>query len=321
MADRLHPAVCSARRSASLGAGRFTTFRRITLPLIAPGHCRRCFPVVHCLDRQRAGFSVPVERPHRYVADPHLGYDGVGLGCAGGCSVGCADHKRRRSRGGHGAPSRSVAAHLGVCRLKLIVEPLAAGPFAPFGDVLEIPHPSGRNYFDRALANLRPGARPSLSLSRKEELSSLPLTAQQMERHEFSSQSFVPIDVGRWVVVVAPHAAGGGPDMGGARAFLAGPNHGVTYAANVWHHPLTILDRPASFAVFMWRDGGKATRNSSRCPRPPPSWRNDASEGHGCTSSGFLGGQSPKTTRPADPRPSVVPGEISNRTTATKVDH
>jgi ureidoglycolate hydrolase len=47
---------------------------------------------------------------------------------------------------------------------------------------------------------------PSLSLSRKEDLSSLPLAARQMERHEFSSQSFVPIEVGRWLVVVAPHA-------------------------------------------------------------------------------------------------------------------
>jgi hypothetical protein len=41
-----------------------------------------------------------------------------------------------------------------------------------------------------------------------------------------------------------------------ARAFFAGPRQGVTYAANVWHRPLTILDRPAAFAVFMWLDGG-----------------------------------------------------------------
>jgi ureidoglycolate lyase len=152
--------------------------------------------------------------------------------------------------------------------LKLILEPLAAGPFAAFGEVLEIPHAAGRSYFNRALANLRPSARPSLSLSRKEELSSLPLTALQMERHQFSSQSFVPIDVGRWLVVVAPHAAEGGPDMSGARAFLAGPNHGVTYGANIWHHPLTIFDRPASFAVFMWLEGGKGDEEFFTLPAP-----------------------------------------------------
>jgi ureidoglycolate lyase len=152
--------------------------------------------------------------------------------------------------------------------LKLIVEPLAADPFEPFGDVLEIPHASGRTYFNRALANLRPSARPSLSLSHKEQLSSLPLRVLQMERYEFSSQSFVPIDVGRWLVVVAPHAADGGPDMAGARAFLAGPNHGVTYGASVWHHPLTILDRPASFAVFMWLEGCRGDEEFFTLPAP-----------------------------------------------------
>jgi len=76
-----------------------------------------------------------------------------------------------------------------------------------------------------------------------------------MERHEFSSQSFMPLDVSRWLVVVAPSGADGGPDGSRAVAFLAGPGQGVTYHAGTWHHPLTILDRPGRFAVFMWRDG------------------------------------------------------------------
>jgi ureidoglycolate lyase len=155
-----------------------------------------------------------------------------------------------------------------VARLKLIVEPLAAEPFAPFGEMLIIPEPAGRAYFDRALSNLRPSAQPSLSLSRKEDLSSLPLVARQMERHEFSSQSFVPIEVGRWLVVVAPHAGEGGPDMREARAFIAGPRQGVTYGANVWHHPLTILDRPAAFAVYMWLEGGKGDEEFFTLPTP-----------------------------------------------------
>lgn len=140
--------------------------------------------------------------------------------------------------------------------MNLIVRPLTADLFAPFGEVLTTPTPRGRNYFETALANLRPAARPSLSLARRDEIASLPLTVTQMERHEFSSQSFVPLEAGRWLVLVAPHAAAGGPDMARAQAFLAGPDQGVTYGANVWHHPLTIFDRPAAFAVFMWRDGG-----------------------------------------------------------------
>ena len=31
----------------------------------------------------------------------------------------------------------------------------------------------------------------------------------------------------------------------------------MTYGANIWHHPLTIVERPASFAIFMWLEGGK----------------------------------------------------------------
>jgi ureidoglycolate lyase len=134
----------------------------------------------------------------------------------------------------------------------LLAEPLAAAAFEPFGEVLLVPDTAGRNYYGSALSNRRALARPSISLLRKQEVASLPLVATQMERHEFSSQSFVPLDAGRWLVVVAPHADRGGPDMRMARAFIAGPGQGVTYGANVWHHPLTILDRSAAFAVFMW---------------------------------------------------------------------
>src|SRR3712207_3677343 len=144
--------------------------------------------------------------------------------------------------------------------MRLTSEALTAAAFAPFGEVLEAPTEPGRRYAEAALADLRPGAaRPSLSLVLKPPLASLPLRSRTMERHRFSSQSFVPMDSGRWLVVVAPHAAvGGGPDMARARAFVARPDQGVTYGADVWHHPFTVLDRPARFAVFMWRDGSAA---------------------------------------------------------------
>ena len=82
-----------------------------------------------------------------------------------------------------------------------------------------------------------------------------PLRAELLERHEFSSQSFVPIDVARWLIVVAPHAPRGGPDTSGVRAFIATGRQGVTYKPNTWHHGLTVLDKSGRFAVFMWRTG------------------------------------------------------------------
>jgi ureidoglycolate lyase len=37
---------------------------------------------------------------------------------------------------------------------------------------------------------------------------------------------------------------------------------------NVWHLPLTVLDRPASFAVFMWLDAGRGDEEFVDLPAP-----------------------------------------------------
>jgi ureidoglycolate lyase len=148
------------------------------------------------------------------------------------------------------------------------LDPLTAEAFAPYGEVLTIPVSPGRSYFDGALANHRPEAHASLSIARREDVATLPFTATMMERHEFSSQSFVPLDVGRWLIMVAPHAPGGGPDMTRAKAFLPAPGQGVTFGANVWHHPMTILDKPATFAVVMWLTRGAGDEEFFTLPTP-----------------------------------------------------
>ena len=131
-------------------------------------------------------------------------------------------------------------------------EPLRAEAFAPFGDVLEAPPAPGRLFFGDGLANRRSGATPSLAVACVPPLASRPLVATRMERHEFSSQSFIALDVARWLVIVTPKAADGRPDTTRVRAFLAGPGQGVTYRVDTWHHRLTVLDRPARFAVLIW---------------------------------------------------------------------
>ena len=141
--------------------------------------------------------------------------------------------------------------------MEIVPQPLTKEAFAPFGDVIDVPEVAGRTYYEDALGNLRPTAHASLSVSLRPETADRPLQADLLERHEFSSQTFVPLDVERWLIVVAPHAKAGGPDLTGVRAFIASGKQGVTYRANTWHHGLTVLDRPGRFAVFMWRDGGK----------------------------------------------------------------
>jgi ureidoglycolate lyase len=139
--------------------------------------------------------------------------------------------------------------------MEIVPQPLTKEAFAPFGDVIGVPQSAGRVYYDEALGNLRPHASASLSMALREPTQDRPIKSETMERHEFSSQSFVPVDVGRWLIVVAPHAARGGPDMAAARAFIATGAHGVTYKPNTWHHGLTTLDKPGSFVVFMWKAG------------------------------------------------------------------
>jgi ureidoglycolate lyase len=141
--------------------------------------------------------------------------------------------------------------------MEIISQPLTKEAFAPFGDVIDVPMQAGRNYYDDALGNLRGHAKPSLSMTFRVPTPDRPLKSELMERHEFSSQTFVPVDVARWLIVVAPHAATGGPDMAAARAFIADGQQGVTYKPNTWHHGLTTLDKPGRFAVFMWRAGSK----------------------------------------------------------------
>ena len=141
--------------------------------------------------------------------------------------------------------------------MRLITKPLTSEAFAEFGEVLSAPQTPGRTYIDAALSNRRAEAAPSLSFTCKAP-SALPLSSTTMERHQYSSQSFVPMDAGRWIAIVAPHAADGAPDMARAQAFVARPDQGVTYGANVWHHPFTVIDRPGRFAVFMWKDGSAA---------------------------------------------------------------
>lgn len=150
--------------------------------------------------------------------------------------------------------------------MKIIAQPLTQQAFAPFGDVLHAPSDPGRNYFEDALGNGRPCARPSLSMVRRMPIAGLPFEANLMERHEFSSQSFVPIDTGHWVVIVCPHLPQGGPDLAGLRAFIAQPEQGVTYRMNTWHHGLTLLDKPARLAVFMWRDGTSGDEEFVKVP-------------------------------------------------------
>lgn len=74
-----------------------------------------------------------------------------------------------------------------------------------------------------------------------------------LERHPHSTQTFLPIKAGRWLVVVAPTLLSGEPDLEGIEAFVAGPGDAICIARNAWHAGLTVLDQPAEVGMLMWR--------------------------------------------------------------------
>jgi ureidoglycolate lyase len=89
-----------------------------------------------------------------------------------------------------------------------------------------------------------------------------------MERHKRSSQCFVPLDVSRCVVMVAPDKDGK-PDATQLRAFVARGDQAVNYHVGTWHHPSRPLDRDARFATLMWTTGEKAMDEEwSTLPEP-----------------------------------------------------
>jgi ureidoglycolate lyase len=134
-------------------------------------------------------------------------------------------------------------------------EPLTPEAFRRFGDVVDPPKFGDRPSLSATLTALKKATSPLLSFNHVGPCP-LPLVAREMERHNRSSQCFIPLDVARWVILVAPDRDGA-PDTSGIKAFVARGDQAVNYHVSTWHHPLRVLDRAARFAVLMWITGRK----------------------------------------------------------------
>lgn len=152
--------------------------------------------------------------------------------------------------------------------MQIVAEPLTRAAFAPFGNVIPPMTRPGRAFFNDNLSNARPAASIDLSLALLEPMKAGVLRATVMERHRHSSQTFLPLRVARYLVVVAPHGRDGRPDVAGARAFIADGRRGLTYRADIWHHGLTVLDEPGEFAVLMWCDRTEEDEEFCTLDRP-----------------------------------------------------
>jgi ureidoglycolate lyase len=129
--------------------------------------------------------------------------------------------------------------------------PISANGLAPFATLLASDG-SPRIDFPAAAERGQEAVQPSLCVLRVAPVPASGLSFARMERHPHTAQAFMPLTVGRWIVVVAPDAAGV-PDAGRARAFLAGPGDAIVYHRNAWHAAITVFDRPADIAMMMWK--------------------------------------------------------------------
>lgn len=127
-----------------------------------------------------------------------------------------------------------------------------AEAFAPFGVFLHPPDQAGvRQMYSEWFTPV-----PQRHLQVHTNLvppATVPVRVDCVERHPHAAQAFVPLDTGRYLVVVMPATESGEPDPSGARAFVMPPTLGVLYRPHVWHAGITALDRPSSFTVLMWR--------------------------------------------------------------------
>ncbi|KAK7205038.1 Dal3 protein [Myxozyma melibiosi] len=81
-----------------------------------------------------------------------------------------------------------------------------------------------------------------------------------LERHPFSTQTFLPMgvdarDVAYLVIVAETKAEDGLPDLSTLKAFVAMGNQAVTYGPGTWHAPMVALKEVIDFAVLMHENG------------------------------------------------------------------
>ncbi|MBO3761188.1 ureidoglycolate lyase [Ciceribacter sp. L1K22] len=141
----------------------------------------------------------------------------------------------------------------------LIIRPLTAEAFAPFGDVIEARPDTmrlingGTTERFHALATpdvVGDGARVIINIFRGQPRS-FPYEIGMMERHPLGSQSFSPLNGRPYLVAVSPDESG---KPGKPQAFLARGDQGVNYRRNTWHHPLIAVGEVSDFLIVD-RDG------------------------------------------------------------------
>lgn len=130
-----------------------------------------------------------------------------------------------------------------------IVEPLTQARFRKFGDVIE--RNSGSSFTTNDGEVLRhhdltnidvtsENGRALINIFQVLKPASLPVHLRLMERHPISTQTFVPMNPCKYLVVVAEKDTV--PTQDNLRVFMASEGQGISLHVGVWHHPLIAFD-------------------------------------------------------------------------------
>src|SRR5258708_37173682 len=106
--------------------------------------------------------------------------------------------------------------------------PITQNAFRPFGSLLESPKTGGRENFAAEGVNKRLSAKTILALVRSNPAPDK-FAVDQLERHSFSTQTFLPRHIERYLALVCEPDASGNPDVGTVQSGDAEGTHSGLY--------------------------------------------------------------------------------------------
>ena len=122
--------------------------------------------------------------------------------------------------------------------------------FKLYGDLIDKPLEGNRTDFIAKIQKTDKVKNQSISVIRI-EFSEKPIFINIFERHQHTSQAFLPLNVSRYLIAVAPNK-NNQPDEQQIKAFIVPGTIGINYYLGTWHSPLQVLDKCGTFAILMF---------------------------------------------------------------------
>ena len=151
-------------------------------------------------------------------------------------------------------------------RKNIQIQPLTQESFSAFGDVIEkenhdffaINQGLTQRYNALSVAQISgDNTAVGMSIFHNSCATEIPFKIDMLERHPHGSQSFIPLQQQKFIIIVALPLDQTQPNEQKIYAFLSNGKQGVTYHQGAWHHPLITLEAKSDFVVVDRIGGGQ----------------------------------------------------------------